>query len=97
MDVQSNVHNKLAGDQYDQGASLPDVELAYVVSRTGLSAEFAQVRHPWPGPTSAQRDGSARANRDRRIAARRRLVSITPGGWHDTDAGTPTPATGEAA
>jgi hypothetical protein len=96
MDVQNNVHQhvQVGSEQVEPGVSLPDVEFAHVVTSMWLSAEFAQVRQPWPGPTSAQRDGSARGVRDRRIAARHRLVSITPGGRSHTDAGPPTAATG---
>jgi hypothetical protein len=47
-----------------------DPEFAYFVVRKPLSARLAEVRQDPPVVTSALADGSARARRDERIAAR---------------------------
>ena len=47
-----------------------DPEFQYFVVRERLSAQLTQVRQGVPVPTSALRDGTARARRDRRVAAR---------------------------
>lgn len=64
-----------------------DPEFQYIIVRPRLSAKFAEVRMPRPEPTAALIDGSARARRDRRAAARgnTQLTSATP---QATDAST---------
>lgn len=57
-------------EQTTQVLSPYDPQFEYMIVRPRLSAKFAEVRQPRPVPTSALIDGSARARRDCRAAAR---------------------------
>jgi hypothetical protein len=63
-----------------------DPEFAYFVVRKPLSAQLAEVRQDLPVLTSALADGSARARRDERIAARKGVRAATRAAGHLTAA-----------